>query len=41
MLDNPTIPCASLLSYDEWTAKMQRLGARYSADGMDRHAFAG
>jgi len=31
----------SPLSYDEWTAKMQLLGARYRLDGVDRRAFAG
>jgi len=29
------------LSYDEWTAKLQLLGARYHPGGIDRHAFAG
>jgi hypothetical protein len=28
------------LSCDEWTAKLQLLGARYHPDGIDRHAFA-
>jgi AraC family transcriptional regulator, positive regulator of tynA and feaB len=32
---------ASPLSYDEWTAKLCQLGARYHADSIDRHAFAG
>jgi len=41
MLDNPAIPSPSLLSYDEWTTKLQHLGARYCADGIQRHAFAG
>lgn len=36
---NPT--GASPLSYDEWRAKLQLLGARYHPDGIDRHAFAG
>jgi len=29
------------LSYDEWNAKLQLFGARYRADGIDRHAFSG
>src|ERR1700739_3506240 len=36
---NPAGP--SPLSYDEWTAKIQLLGARYRLDGIDRHAFTG
>jgi AraC-like DNA-binding protein len=36
---NPTGP--SPLSYEEWSAKLQLLGARYHLDGIDRHAFAG
>jgi hypothetical protein len=29
----------SLLSYDEWSAKLRLLGVRYRSDGIDRHAF--
>ncbi len=36
---DPVSPSA--LSYDEWREKLQLLGARYHADGIDRHAFAG
>jgi AraC family transcriptional activator of tynA and feaB len=36
---NPVSP--SPLAYDEWTAKIQLLGARYRLDGIDRHAFTG
>ena len=36
---NPTGP--SPLSYDEWRAKLELLGARYHPTGVDRHAFAG
>jgi hypothetical protein len=36
---NPTSP--SPLSYDEWRAKLELLGARYHPTGVDRHAFAG
>jgi hypothetical protein len=35
----PTDP--SPLSHEEWSAKLQLLGARYHPDGIDRHAFAG
>jgi AraC family transcriptional activator of tynA and feaB len=36
---NPT--GLSPLSHEEWSAKLQLLGARYHPDGIDRHAFAG
>jgi AraC family transcriptional regulator, positive regulator of tynA and feaB len=36
---NPASPWP--LSYDEWIAKIQLLGARYRLDGIDRHDFAG
>ena len=37
MHDDLTGP--SPLSYDEWRAKLELLGARYHPTGVDRHAF--